>query len=395
MRKSLHFDLLPFSLLLTIWYIFAQNRKVMEENITTTEKQEQIKIGITHGDINGVGYEVIIKSLADKRIMETITPIVFGHSKVASYHRKALGLKDFNFNLIKRPENANPNRANIINIDERDVKIDLGVPTQISGEMAYLSLKAAIEALEHSHVDAIVTAPINKKNIQSAQFTTPGHTEFFAQRYQVADYLMLLISNNLRIGVITGHIPIREVADAINQELIINKLHILHDSLRSDFAILKPRIAVLGLNPHAGDSGLIGKEENEVIAPAIAKAVEEGILAFGPYPADGFFAARQYQQFDAVLAMYHDQGLIPFKTLAFENGVNYTAGLPIIRTSPDHGTAYDIAGKDKADESSMRAAIFLACDIFNNRKMWKEINANPLLTDEEDDDYANNNQNNR
>jgi 4-hydroxythreonine-4-phosphate dehydrogenase len=362
----------------------------MEESIKPTEKPEQIRIGITHGDINGIGYEVIIKSLADKRIMEFITPIVFGHSKVASYHRKTVKIRDFNFNLIKRIDNANPNRANIINIDEREVKIELGVPTEISGEMAYISLKSAVEAIEHEQLDAIVTAPINKKNIQREHFTTPGHTEFLAQRYQVTDYMMLMISNNLRIGVVTGHIPIREVAEAINEDLIINKLNILHDSLRKDFAIPKPRIAVLGLNPHAGDNGLIGKEETQVIAPAISKAFDEGILAFGPYPADGFFAAKQYNQFDAVLAMYHDQGLIPFKTLAFDNGVNFTAGLPIIRTSPDHGTAFDIAGKDQADEGSMRAAIYLACDIYRNRKIWNEINANPLITDEDDMEEENN-----
>lgn len=368
--------------------------ETMEDNTQPGEKLEQVRIGITHGDVNGIGYEVIIKSLADKRIMDSITPIVFGHSKVASYHRKTLNIRDFNFNLIKRPDNANPNRANIVNIDEREVKIDLGTPTQISGEMAFLSLKSALEALEHDQVDAIVTAPIDKKNTQSEHFKSPGHTEFLAQRYQVTDYMMLMISNDLRIGVVTGHIPLRDVSAALNEDLIINKLHILHDSLRSDFAIPKPRIAVLGLNPHAGDNGLIGLEEKDVIAPAIAKAFEEGILAFGPYPSDGFFAARQYQKFDAVLAMYHDQGLIPFKTLAFENGVNYTAGLPIIRTSPDHGTAYDIAGKDVADEGSMRAAIYLASDIFRNRKMWNEINANPLM-DDDDSDENNNGQDGR
>lgn len=357
----------------------------MNDDRVVPERQSHVRIGFTHGDVNGIGYEVIIKTLMDKRIMEMITPIVFGHSKVASYHRKTLKAKDFNFNLIKRVDAANSNRPNIINIDDREVKIELGVPTQISGEMAYLSLNAAVESIEHEEIDVIVTAPINKKVIQSKDFTTPGHTEFLAQRYQVSDYLMLMVSENLKIGVITGHIPLRDVPDAINEDLIINKIQILNDSLRRDFAIQKPRIAILGLNPHAGDNGLIGKEEQEVIIPAIKKAFDEGILVFGPYPADGFFASNQSTQFDGILAMYHDQGLIPFKILAFETGVNYTAGLPIVRTSPAHGTAFDIAGKDQANEASMRAATYLACDIFRNRKDFDEMNANPLNGDDDDD----------
>ncbi len=359
-------------------------------------QQNHIKIGFTQGDVNGIGYEVIIKTLLDKRIMEMITPVVFGHSKVASYHRKTLKTRDFSFNLIKRVASANPKRPNIFNIDDREVKIELGVPTKISGEMAYLSLKSAVESIEREEIDVIVTAPINKKVIQSKEFTSPGHTEFLAERYQVTDFLMLMVSDNFRVGVITGHIPIKDVPDTINEDLIINKIQIMHDSLCRDFAIPKPRIAVLGLNPHAGDNGLIGKEEQETIIPAIQKAFDEGILVFGPYAADGFFASNQYTKFDGILAMYHDQGLIPFKTVAFETGVNFTAGLPIIRTSPAHGTAYDIAGKDKANEGSMRAAVYLACNIYKNRANYDEMNANPLLTDEDDGtDFNNGNGNNR
>lgn len=350
----------------------------------------QVRIGFTHGDVNGIGYEVIIKTLMDKRIMDMITPVVFGHSKVASYHRKTLKAKDFNFNLIKKVEAANPKRPNIINIDDREVKIELGIPTKISGEMAYLSLKSAVESLEMEQIDAIVTAPIHKKSIQSDEFTTPGHTEFFAERYHVNEYLMMMVSGNLRIGVVTGHIPLRDVPAAVNQDLLMNKIQIFHDSLRRDFAIARPRIAVLGLNPHAGDDGLLGTEEQETIIPVISKAFDDGIMVYGPYAADGFFAASHHKKFDGVLAMYHDQGLVPFKTLAFDNGVNYTAGLPIIRTSPAHGTAYDIAGKNMANESSMRAAAYLACDIFRNRTDFDEMNANPLDSDEEEEDENNN-----
>lgn len=351
--------------------------------------KNQVRIGFTHGDVNGIGYEVIIKTLMDKRIMDMITPVVFGHSKVASYHRKTIHAKDFNFNLIKKVDAANPKRPNIFNIDDREVKIELGVPTKISGEMAYLSLKSAVESIELDEIDAIVTAPINKKTIQSDEFKSPGHTEYLAERHQVVDFLMMMVSSNFRIGVITGHIPLRDVPDAVNQDLILNKIQIMHDSLRRDFAIPKPRIAVLGLNPHAGDDGLLGNEEIETISPAIKKAFDDGFMVYGPYPADGFFAAGQHKKFDGVLAMYHDQGLVPFKTLAFDDGVNYTAGLPIVRTSPAHGTAYDIAGKNMASESSMRAAVYLACDIFRNRKDYDEMNANPLFSDEDDDDGNN------
>ena len=354
-------------------------------NIYNRAKDDtHVRIGLTHGDINGIGYEIIIKSLIDNQIVDLITPIVFGISKVASYHRKTLGLKDFNFNLIKRVEMANPKRPNIYNIYDREVKIDLGTLTEIAGQVAHLSLKAALSSLDHGEIDAIVTAPINKKNIQSKDFTFPGHTEFFADRYEVNDYLMLMVSNELRIGVITGHIPVKEISAALNEDLVMRKIKIMQKSLRRDFAIQKPKIALLGLNPHAGDNGLLGTEEQEILAPVIKQAQDENILVYGPYPADGFFGTPNYKQFDGILAIYHDQGMIPFKTLAFETGVNYTAGLPIIRTSPAHGTAFDIAGQDKADASSMRAAIYLACDIFRNRTGFDEMNENPLQPDEDE-----------
>ena len=348
----------------------------------------RVRIGLTHGDINGIGYEIIIKSLIDNQIVELITPVVFGISKVASYHRKTLGLKDFNFNLIKRVDMANPKRPNIFNIYDREVKIDLGTSTEVAGQMAHLSLKAALNSMDHGEIDAIVTAPINKKNIQSNNFRFPGHTEFFADRYGVHDYLMLMVSNDLKIGVITGHIPIREVPDALNEDLVMRKTKIMHDSLKRDFAIQKPKIAILGLNPHAGDDGLLGNEEQEILIPVINKAQDENMLVYGPYPADGFFGSPNFKNFDGILAIYHDQGMVPFKTLAFETGVNYTAGLPIIRTSPAHGTAFDIAGQDMADAGSMRSAIYLACDIYRNRTDFDEMNANPLQADEdEENDY--------
>jgi len=353
--------------------------------MTPPAEDENVRIGFTHGDINGIGYEIIIKTLSDPRIFEMVTPIVFGHSKVASYHRKTLDVKDFNFNLIKRVDTANPKRPNIINIDEREIKIDLGTSTKIAGEIAYLSLKAAVESIDKFDIDAIVTAPINKNNIQSNSFQFHGHTEFLASHYEVKDFLMLMVSGNLRIGVITGHIPISEVSRTINSQLILNKIRMLESSLKRDFAIQRPKIAVLGLNPHASDDGLIGNEEKNIIIPAVKQAFDEGTLVYGPYPADGFFGSSNYKQFDAILAMYHDQGMIPFKALAFDSGVNYTAGLPVVRTSPAHGTAYDIAGKDKADSTSMQAAVYLACDIFKNRKQFDELLANPLQPFDVDD----------
>lgn len=342
-------------------------------------QEDRIRIGITQGDINGIGYEVIIKTLADNRIIENNIAIVYGVSKVASYHRKAVDVPaEFTFNLIKSADVAHPKRANIINVFDKEVKIDLGQSTENGGYMALLSLKAAIQDIRENKIDVLVTAPINKYNIQSEDFNFPGHTEYLAQHFGIDKYLMLMVSNGLRIGVATGHVSLKNVAKMITEELIMEKLRIMNDSLIKDFNIRKPKIAVLGLNPHAGDRGLIGEEEQKVIIPTIQKAFAEGIMAFGPYPADGFFGNSEYTKFDGVLAMYHDQGLIPFKTLSFKHGVNFTAGLPIIRTSPAHGTAYELAGKNIASHDSFREAMYLACDIYKNRKLYEELTVKPL-----------------
>ncbi len=340
--------------------------------------EEKIIVGISQGDINGIGLEVIIKSFLDPTIFELCTPVVFGSNKTASFHRKTLNIEDFSFNQIKEVSEANGKRANIINVYEEEVNIELGKQTEIGGKYALKSLEAAAYALAQGKVHVLVTAPINKENIQSPDFNFPGHTEYLESKFGDGNSLMFLVSDTLRVAVATGHIPVTQVAAALTVEKITNKIRALHLSLVKDFNITKPKIAVLGLNPHAGDNGVIGNEEKNIILPAINIAKEEGIIAYGPYPADGFFGNKTYTQFDAVLAMYHDQGLVPFKTIAFNNGVNFTAGLPIVRTSPDHGTAYDIAGKNKASEKSFREAIYTAIDIYRNRKINKVSWANPL-----------------
>lgn len=332
-----------------------------------------MKIGITHGDINGIGYEVILKTLSDVRINEVCTPIVYGSSKVASYHKKLINIGDFSFNIIKTPEQAVLKRANLINIVDSELKVDIGESTQIASEMALLSLEMATADLKAGKIDAIVTAPINKSNMQSDKFHFPGHSEYLAKVFGVEEFLMFMISSVTRIGVVTGHVPINEVSQKVTKSLILKKILMMHRSLVEDFNIRRPKIAVLGLNPHAGDDGVLGKEDGDVIFPAIREAFDKNILAFGPYPADGFFASGQFQKFDAVLAMYHDQGLIPFKILAHSDGVNFTAGLPFVRTSPAHGTAYEIAGKDLAYPDSFRQALYDAVDICENRKANKEL----------------------
>ncbi len=349
----------------------------MEQEIDQ-QTQTPLKIGITHGDVNGVGYEIILKTLSDPRILELFTPVVYGSSKVASYHKKALNVGNTHFNLVRSAEQAVQGKANLVNIYDEEIKIDLGQSTPVAGEMAFLALEAATADLGKGFIDALVTAPINKQNIQREDFDFPGHTEYLANKFGVQDSLMLMVSNDFRIGVITGHIPLSEVPKAITRELILYKLKIFHNSLVRDFGIRKPRLAVLGLNPHAGDKGVIGQEEQDIIIPAIQTAFDAGILTFGPYPADGFFGSSTFNKFDGILAMYHDQGLIPFKTLSFKSGVNYTAGLPVVRTSPAHGTAYDIAGKDMAAPDGFREAVYQAIDIVRNRKVFDEYNADPL-----------------
>lgn len=338
-----------------------------------------MKIGITQGDVNGIGYEVIMKALQDMEIIEELTPIIYGSPKAAAYHRKALNVAGFSLNNINDAEEAHPKRINIVTCGDDNIKVELGKSSEAAGQAAFAALEAAVRDLSDGKIDAVVTAPINKKNIQSENFHFPGHTEYLEQAAQ-APALMLLVAGKLRVGVVAGHVPICKVAQFITMDKILSKLRILNKSLKQDFNIDGPRIAVLGLNPHSGDHGLLGEEEETVISPAIAKAQEEGIFAMGPYPADGLFGCDSLGKFDAILAMYHDQGLAPFKALAFTSGVNYTAGLPIIRTSPDHGTAYDIAGLDKADPTSMREAIYLAMDIVRNRKVNVELEANKLTT---------------
>ncbi|WP_372932396.1 4-hydroxythreonine-4-phosphate dehydrogenase PdxA [Mariniphaga sediminis] len=337
-----------------------------------------IKVGISHGDINGISYEVIMKTLLDPRILEMCTPIIYGSPKVAAYHRKALNINNLSLNHIRNPKEAGPNRAHVLNCIDDDVRVELGKSTPMAGEASFMALDKAVTDLHEGLIDVLVTAPINKDNIQSEKFNFPGHTEFLAQRFNAGNFLMLMVSETMKVGLVTTHLPLSQVADHITKEVILSKLRIISHSLQQDFAITRPRIAVFGLNPHAGDNGLLGNEENEIILPAIVEAKKEGIIALGPYPADGFFGSENYRRFDAILAMYHDQGLIPFKLASFERGVNYTAGLPVVRTSPAHGTAYALAGEGKASPDSFRQALYLALDIYKNRQIHEEISRNPL-----------------
>ncbi|NPA68218.1 MAG: 4-hydroxythreonine-4-phosphate dehydrogenase PdxA [Chlorobi bacterium] len=340
--------------------------------------ENKIKVGITHGDINGIGYEVIIKTLLDKRITDLCIPIVYGSPKLSAYHRKSLNIENFSLNIIKSPQNANPKRPNVINCVPENTRIELGKATKESGAAAFASLEAAVNDLINGNIDVLVTAPINKNTIRSAGFNFPGHTEYLQNKTGADDVLMLMTGEQIKIGTVTGHIPLKNVASAITEDLILRKLRILNNTMLKDFTVRKPKIAVLGLNPHAGDNGVLGEEEKNIIIPALNKARDEGIMAIGPYSADGFFGSRAYLKFDAVLSMYHDQGLAPFKSLEFDNAVNYTAGLPVIRTSPGHGTAFEIAGKGLASPDSFRHALFLALDIFKSRKFYDEITKNPL-----------------
>ncbi len=342
------------------------------------DKERKVRVGISHGDFNGISYEIIIKTFLDKRMLQLMTPVIYGSSKIASYYRKTLNYTDISFNLIRNADLANPNRVNIINCYDQEVKIEIGKLSEKAGELAVLALEKVVNDMMHNSIDVLVTAPINKKSIHSEKFDFPGHTEYLASKFNAADYLMMMVSKNLRIGIITGHIPLKNVSDSLSEDLILRKIRIMNDSLIRDFAITKPKIAVLGLNPHAGDDGVIGNEEKEMIIPAVNKAYDEGILCFGPYPADGFFGSVAYSKFDGIISLYHDQGMLPFKTLAFDSGVNFTAGLPYVRTSPAHGTAFDIAGKRKASPDSFRQALYLAVDIFKNRKTYEEISKNPL-----------------
>ncbi len=347
----------------------------MNENINKSEKK--IKIGISHGDFNGISYEVILKTFKDPRMFDFCTPIVYGSSKLASFYKKAIPGINYNFNTIKSANQAVSNRLNIINIYDAEAKVEMGKSTELAGQLSFDALEAVTQDVGYG-IDAIVTAPINKDNIQSEDFKFPGHTEYLAEKFGKNKELMILASENMKVAVVTGHIPIQEVPKNITKDSIVSKLITFENSLKHDFGIRKPRIAVLGLNPHAGDNGLLGKEENDIIIPAIEHAKKIGILSFGPFPADGFFGSNDFHKFDGILAMYHDQGLIPFKSLIFDKGVNFTAGLSIVRTSPDHGTAYSITGKNLANPTSFREAIFMAVDIFKKRQEENELQKNPL-----------------
>lgn len=341
-------------------------------------ENRKIRVGITHGDINGVGYEVILKTFSDPTMLELCTPVIYGSPKVAAYHRKAMEIPT-NFSIVNTAEDAQDGRVNVVNCIEEELKVELAKPTPEAGKAALTALEKALADYRDGLFDVLVTAPINKHTIQSETFHFPGHTEYIEER--VGDgqkALMILLKGDFRVALVTGHVPVRDIPGMLTKELIMEKMEIFHQSLKKDFGIDNPRIAVFSLNPHAGDNGLLGTEEQEIIIPAMKEMIAKGVQCFGPYPADGFMGSGNYTHFDGILAMYHDQGLAPFKALAMDEGVNFTAGLPIVRTSPAHGTAYDIAGKGIASEDSFRQAVYVAMDVFRNRAWEKEISARPL-----------------
>ena len=332
------------------------------------EQKNKLRIGISIGDINGIGPEVTLKTLADPRVLNHLVPVIYGSGTLINQLRKNLNLENFSFQQHRSAAALDYKKVNVINCWETEFELKPGTPTKESGQAALQSLQAACLDLKENRIDGLVTAPIDKDNIQAEDFHFPGHTEFLTSYFEAPESLMFLVSDFLRVATVTGHVPLRDVVQKLTSDLIYVKAKILLESLKKDFGILKPRVALLGINPHAGENGLLGNEEEEIVIPAMRRLKEQGHLVFGPYPADGFFGTGHYKQVDAVLAMYHDQGLIPFKTLAFDNGVNFTAGLPVVRTSPDHGTAFDIAGKNVARETSFREALFLACDIIRKRE---------------------------
>ena len=335
-------------------------------------------IGFTCGDVNGIGIELLIKTLGDNRILDLCVPVVFASNKAMNFYRKSVPDININYAATRELNRLNPKQINLFNCWDEEININPGILNDIGGKYAVKSLTTAGRALKDNLIDGLVTAPLHKSNTQSDQFNFTGHTPYLKNLYGAADVVMFMIAENMRVALVTEHVPVQDVAKHITREAIISKLQIINNSLKRDFNINKPRIAVLGLNPHAGDEGLIGKEETDIIKPAIKEAKQRDIFCFGPYPADAFFARGQYEKFDAVLAKYHDQGLIPFKSLAIGEGVNYTAGLPGVRTSPDHGVAFDIAGQGKADESSFREAIYKCIDIIVGRHEYDEQHKNPL-----------------
>jgi 4-hydroxythreonine-4-phosphate dehydrogenase len=339
---------------------------------------KKLKIGISIGDINGIGMEVILKTLGHPKVLNMCVPVVYGSSKVVSYHKNIVD-KDFDFYSTGAIDKLNEGKVNIVNCWQETVNITLGAPSVESGQFGVHSLEAATKDLKNGLLDAIVTAPLSKEAIKMANFPFPGHTEYLTKELANGkESLMFMVNDTLRIGLVTNHLPLSEVSKMISKELIMKKLETMNAALKVDFGIEKPTIAVLGLNPHAGDGGVIGMEEKNIIRPAILELKKKGMLAMGPFSADGFFGSGSYKKFDAIMAMYHDQGLIPFKTLSFGNGVNFTAGLPQVRTSPDHGTAFDLAGKNMADPSSFRRALYLAMDVARNRAEYKELHDNAI-----------------
>ncbi len=344
--------------------------------------KERIKIAITQGDINGVGYEIILKSFQDKYLYNFCIPILYGSPKVLGYYKKVLKLEQLQHNTIRHVSEAKANQLNVIACNDDNVKVELGQPTKEAGVAAFEALERAVNDLKDGLLSVLVTAPINKETIQSEQFAFSGHTEYLAERWGTKEVIMLMVQDNLRVAVVTGHMPLGEVAAQITQEQVYGKLETLHEAMRYDFGIPKPKIAVLGLNPHAGDNGFLGKEEQDVLLPVLEKARAEGILAMGVYAADGFFGSGNFKKFDAILAMYHDQGLIPFKTLASKAGVNFTAGLPVVRTSPAHGTAYDLVGRGTVSETSFKEAVYEAISIHKTRCEHDALTENVLEVSE-------------
>lgn len=336
----------------------------------------KIRLGISIGDLNGIGCEVVLRTFEDVRMLDFCTPIIFASNKTISHQKTELGI-EINYNGIQEPSKALDGKLNVVNVWRDIPETKFGQATPEGGKYAILSLKAAVNALKKNEIDVLVTAPINKNNIQAEDFKFPGHTDYLAQELE-GESLMFMVTEGLRVGLLTDHVAVKDVATTITPKLVRNKITIIEQSLKIDFGIRKPKIALLGINPHSGDNGVIGKEDDEILKPVIKEMSEKGHLVYGPYSADSFFGSDSYKQFDAILAAYHDQGLIPFKTLAFGKGVNFTAGLPKVRTSPDHGTAYEIAGKGIADHSSFKEAVFTALNIFKNRSEYKELTSNPL-----------------
>jgi len=339
----------------------------------------KLVVGITQGDSNGIGYEVIIKSLADPRILDSFTPVVYGSSKLLGFYRKTLhNIEQLDVNVVSSASEARPRKINLVNCLPDNIYAEPGQSTPEAAKSAITALKAAVQDLKAGQIDVLVTAPINKRAMNAEGFSNTGHTEYLQQEFGAEDVTMIMVSEQLKVGVVTGHIPLRDVPASITKEKILGKLRIMKASLERDFGIPDPKIAVLGLNPHCGDGGLLGNEEQSIILPAVQEATREGIQAFGPYSPDGFFSLGNYGRFDATLAMYHDQGLAPFKAIAFADGVNFTAGLPVVRTSPDHGTAYEMAGRDEADPRSMMCAIYTAIDIFRKRLQYDTLMENRM-----------------